>query len=382
MVETIQLIFSGDLAPVGRIEQVCKENQQEKFIRDIIPIFKSADLHISNLECPITKSEKTIDKSGPSIKAHPDTISLLKSLNIGLACLANNHMKDYGNQGVLDTIAACKNNGILTVGAGKDKSEASEIQYLTIKEKTLAFINYCEEEFSIAEDKEAGSNHLDLIQAYYDIREAKRKAGIVFVIVHGGHEEYPLPSPRIKEIFHFLAELGADAVIGHHPHVVSGIEHYKGIPLVYSLGNFIFDEPENSFPGWYIGALARITIRKDNSIELDLQYIEQSREQLGISLLTGEKLEESKENCKKLSGIIQDDNEVQSHWNRFANRYQPGILKQVLNFNKFERALFKLGLFKSYLIKKNDLLPLLNIIQCEAHRDTLIYSLKNQIKSL
>ena len=71
----------------------------------------------------------------------------------------------------------------------------------------------------------------------------------VVVIYHGGNEYYPLPRPELKKTFHFLADIGADAVVGHHTHVFSGYEMYNGIPLVYSLGNFFFPlegEPEES----------------------------------------------------------------------------------------------------------------------------------------
>ncbi len=380
--EKIKLIFSGDFAPIGRVEEVCVKHQHEGFISDIIPIFQDTDLHITNLECPITLSQSVIDKSGPPIKAKPETIQLLRSLNVGLTCMANNHIRDYGTAGVKDTLEECQNNEILTVGAGLDETEARKIRYINIKGKIIAFLNYCEEEFSIAEASAAGANHLDPIHIYDDIIDAKKNAGLVFVVIHGGHEEFPLPSPRIKKIFHFIADLGVSAVIGHHPHVTSGIEYYKGIPLVYSLGNFIFDEPENPFPGWYIGALAEITILPDNQITVELNYLEQLKDHLEIRMLRGEKLETAQKKCIELSEIIKNDTLLYNEWGQFADRYQRGMLKQVLNLNKFERVLFKLGILKSFLIKKNDLIPLLNIIQCEAHRDTLIYSLKKQIKSL
>ena len=377
---SIELIFSGDLCPTGRIEQACLQNLHKEAISGIAETFRETDLHITNLECPLTLSNAIIDKSGPALKARPETLNLLKSLNVGLACLANNHIRDYGHVGVMDTIELCHANKIATVGAGKNQNSAGKITYLELKGRTLAFLNYCEQEFSLAGRDYAGANPIDPIQAWYDIAEALKITPLVFVILHGGHEEYALPSPRIRKLFHYIADLGAAAVIGHHPHVVSGIEHYKGKPLVYSLGNFIFDEPENNFVEWHIGALALISIKPDNTVELKMKYISQGQEVLGIKFLTGEKLSEFEKRVSQRSGIIADEFALAQSWNDFANQHQKGMIKQILCFNKIQRALYKFGLLKSILIQKKEILPQLNIVQCESHRDLIIYSLRNQIK--
>lgn len=374
--DTIHLLFSGDLAPIGRVEESCLQNKQDEFINEIKPLLNSTDLHITNLECPLTNSQQKIDKSGPAIKAKPETIRLLKSLKIGLACMANNHIRDYGNEGINDTIQLCTKNDIMTSGAGINEEAARKITYITLKNKTLAFINYCEEEFSIAGYNSAGGNPIDPIQAYYDILQATKITSLIFVIIHGGHEEYALPSPRIKKLFHFMADMGAAAVIGHHPHVVSGVENYNGKPLIYSLGNFIFDEPGNK-EEWYTGALASIMIAQDNSIELQMKYINQSKEKLQISYLEGEQLIVFENIVKVRSEIIANDESLSQAWINFANQLSKGFIKQIMSFTKAQRALFKLGLFKSVLLKKQKILPKLNIIQCESHRDILIHSLKN-----
>ncbi len=91
---------------------------------------------------------------------------------MSIACLANNHIRDYGDAGVMETIMHCHAHGIETVGAGKNLHAAGKISFVSVKNTTLAFINYCEEEFSIAGKVHAGANPIDSIQAYYDIKEA------------------------------------------------------------------------------------------------------------------------------------------------------------------------------------------------------------------
>ena len=94
-----------------------------------------------------------------------------------------------------------------------------------------------------------GASGYDPVKAYYDINNLKALSDYVIVIYHGGNEYYPLPRPGLKNTFHYLADLGADVVIGHHRHVYSGYEIHNTTPLIYSLGNFWFpfeNEPEES----------------------------------------------------------------------------------------------------------------------------------------
>ena len=125
---------------------------------------------------------------------------------------------------------------------------------------TIAIINFCENEWSIAEEDSAGANPMDFIDNANQIREAK--AVHDKVIVHGGHEYYNLPSPRMQKQFRFYADQGADIVIGHHTHCISGNEVYNGVPIYYSLGNFLFTK-NNTNEDWYTGLLLQVDIKSD-----------------------------------------------------------------------------------------------------------------------
>src|SRR5690606_30821804 len=143
--------------------------------------------------------KKKILKTGPHLKADKDsTLSVLKTLNIDLVTLANNHVLDYDEQGVLDTLVFCKENSIVTVGAGKNKEEAASVFYIDSPQGKIAIINIAENEWASATDTTAGANGMDLIDNIKQIQEAKSKSNFVFVIVHGGHEYYNLPSPRMQ----------------------------------------------------------------------------------------------------------------------------------------------------------------------------------------
>src|SRR5690606_5760342 len=226
----MKLLVAGDLVVTRSFNTNC-------ISQELKDIFLSTDYNIVNLEAPITESGTRILKTGPHLKGHLEsTIELLSTLQIDLVTLANNHILDYDEKGVLDTLAICKDHGFSTVGAGKNKNEAASIFYLDSQEGEIAIINIAENEWASATEKSAGANGMDLIDNAKHIQEAKGKSDHVIVIVHGGHEYYNLPSPRMQKQYRFYIDNGADIVIGHHTHCVNGDEEYKGKQIYYSLG--------------------------------------------------------------------------------------------------------------------------------------------------
>ncbi|MBQ8935725.1 MAG: CapA family protein, partial [Oscillospiraceae bacterium] len=128
---------------------------------------------------------------------------------------------DYGQVGVEDTIN-CLAGKIYCVGGGKTLAEARAILYKQIGGKAVAIINFCENEWSIARKDRGGSNPMNVITNFNDIRTAREESDLVVVIVHGGVEHYSLPTPRMKELYRFYIDAGADVVINHHQHCFSG----------------------------------------------------------------------------------------------------------------------------------------------------------------
>src|SRR5690606_36989198 len=167
----------------------------------------------------------------------------------------------------------CEANSIQYVGAGETKERAARIAYLDSSEQKIAFLNFSENEWSSAGETSAGGNGMDLIDDISAIREARLKADFVFVIVHGGHEYYNLPSPRMQKQYRFYIENGADIVVGHHPHCISGSEIFQGKPIFYSLGNFLFTS-ESRYEDWYRGAVLEVNL-SGNSLSTKLHYVQQ-----------------------------------------------------------------------------------------------------------
>lgn len=258
----VKVFVSGDFCPINRTEKLIFEGDFNKIFNDLLPIIKQSDIAVTNLECPLTTNDLKREKSGPSLKASENAVDSLQFAGFNLVTLANNHIMDYGESGLNSTLSKCREVGIDYVGIGSNNQNARKTFYKLINGVRIAFINFSENEWSIAKDNSPGANPLNVILNYYDIREAKNNADYVIVIVHGGHEDYSLPSPRMKQTYRFFIDAGASIVIGHHTHNFSGYEIYKNSPIFYSLGNFIFDRGKMINSRWNRGLAVQFSLEK------------------------------------------------------------------------------------------------------------------------
>src|SRR5690348_6248424 len=161
----ININVAGDVFLGGRIESIAEKNPKSLFDKKIINLFSASNLNIVNLESPLTKAsekEKLI-KTGPNLKAYPETIGALKELKVDLVTLANNHIYDYGKTGLTDTLQLLKNHGIKYVGAGLDLKEANKFFLEKINGITIAILNIAENEWCNANDDHGGANPMDII---------------------------------------------------------------------------------------------------------------------------------------------------------------------------------------------------------------------------
>jgi poly-gamma-glutamate capsule biosynthesis protein CapA/YwtB (metallophosphatase superfamily) len=314
---TLKILFAGDFCPSGEIEKAFFSQNRINIYSDFLNILQNADFRVVNLECPLTESQNPITKTGPNIKASPAIVELIRDGHFDLVTLANNHILDYGDEGLNETIGACNKAGIHTVGAGRDLSEASKPFKIEINGITLSFINVCEKEYSIAGNNSAGANPFDFYFTSQLIKKAKEVSDVVFVVYHGGNEHYHLPSPRLQKTFRFLADSGADAVIGHHTHCYSGIEMYSGKPMVFSLGNFLFSE-KTHFEPWYYGYTITFEITKNQIIRYVITPYEQCKQDIVIKKITPEQETIFNSNLEALNKIITNEIALKKEWDTFT----------------------------------------------------------------
>lgn len=371
----MKILIAGDFCPMDRVSKLIENEDYESVFGEVTGYTQQADYSIVNLEAPVVEtSSKPIEKCGPNLKCTSKAIKALKYAGFKMITLANNHFYDYGDDGVKQTLNACKKEGIDIVGGGMNLFEAANIFYKEFRGSKFAIINCCEHEFSIATETSGGSNPINPIQQYYAIQEAAKNADKVIVITHGGHEMFQLPSPRMKETYRFFVDAGADAVINHHQHCYSGYEVYKGVPIFYGLGNFCFDWTGKQNSIWNEGYMVILQIDDDMKFEL-IPYI-QGDKNSGIRILEDKNSFDSR--ILGLNTIIANDkllkSEHQKWMNQTSKRYKLALEPYQ---NRYLAALYIKGLLPSFITKKKKL-RLLNYLECEAHLERIINTLRNK----
>lgn len=370
----MKIIIAGDFCDKFRVTDAIAQKKYDILFGDVKGIINSADYSILNFEFPIVSNKgKPIPKCGPNLKGQPAAIEAIKYAGFNCCTLANNHILDQGEECLLDTKKRLEAAGIKTVGAGTNLADASEILYLEKYGQKVAIINCCEHEFSIATETSSGANPLKPIQQYYKIKEARKNADFVLVIVHGGHEHYQLPSPRMKETYRFFVDAGADVVVNHHQHCYSGYEDYKGKPIFYGIGNFLFDREGVRNSIWNEGYMVAL-ILNDGIIQYELIPYTQGNNELGVKILTDKSLFES--NIKLLNITIADDMHLKNEHQQWMTKTSKGYLLALEPYsNRLFKGLFVRGFLPSFITERKRY-RLLNILECESHLECTIHSLK------
>lgn len=366
----MKIIIAGDFCPQNRVTNLIENNDFQSVFGRIQDILSKADYSIVNLECPIVNcSEKPILKQGPNLQCSPKGIEAIKWAGFNCVTLANNHFYDYGYRGVICTLETCKQFGIDTVGGGVNIHDASNILFKRIGDSTLAIINCCEHEFSIASIKRGGSNPLNPVRQFYSIQQAKEMSDYVVVIVHGGHEHWQLPSPRMQETYRFFIDAGADAVVNHHQHCYSGYEVYNGKPIFYGLGNFCFDRKGNWGSKWHDGLLLLLSF-EDDKVSYEIYPYHQCLEKPTVELLEMGAFDDK---LSEINSIISDDKRLAEETGKYYETTEDKM-SEVFEpcFSRYYLAGKRRGWFPSLISRKRKLLAE-NLICCESHRDKMIY---------
>lgn len=202
-----------------------QNNDYGYFFKNVKPVFETDDLTLVNLESPFTTNTERSDKQF-SFRGEPSFVNILTAGSIEMVNLSNNHIYDYSKKGFLDTVQFLKNSNIQYSGEGY-------IAYYNVRDITIASIGY------------RGWSSYIKPHISKDIKEAKEKADIILVSFHWGDENKYYPNEVQKTLGRFAIDEGADIVVGHHPHVIQGIEKYKDKFIAYSLGNFCFGGNKN-----------------------------------------------------------------------------------------------------------------------------------------
>lgn len=255
----VTLVVVGDIrldGPVGRIALTEGETAPVALVKDAL----AGDILLGNLEQPLTGRGEAAAKKF-TFRAPPERAPVLKACGFAAVGLANNHVMDYGPEGLDDTLRALDRAGVARLGAGRDSAAARRplvLERQGLKVGLLALTSTFPEE-GWAGRRKPGTAFADLARVEGWVRSAKKACDVLVVSFHGGTELATEPNEVQRAFARAAAAGGADAVIGHHPHVVQAAEVVGKTVVVHSVGNFLFESPT---PGTEKSLVARLTLTR------------------------------------------------------------------------------------------------------------------------
>lgn len=365
------VLIGADLCPIEANQPYFTRGDAESLFHDLLPDFAQADLVIANLECPLIEQPSPIEKTGPVFGAPSDSINGIKAAGIDVLSLANNHILDHGPTGLLNTLAVCERAGVATVGAGENRSAARRFLIRNVNGIRVGALAMAEREFSIATQASAGANPLDLIDFVRSVQENEKQYDYLIILLHGS-AEFHVPTPRIRETCRFMVEMGADAVIVQHPHIVGGVEEYRGGHIVYGQGALIMDEAiYRNRCSFHEGFLVKLDISADFTARMEFIPFVQSKPAPGAHRLSGDEEKEFRQRLEARSRAIQDDQFVETEWLKFCSEHQHRYLSALLGHNWLIRRLNRHGGILRWGYNRRDLLRAGNTAICETHREAI-----------
>ncbi len=345
----MKIVIGGDISVKDSVELFANKDTKALF-NDVPTAFDGADEVIINLECAVTDSENAIKKCGPNLKAPVGSCEILKEIGVTVCALSNNHIFDFGKEGLVDTVNELDANGIIYTGIGENEQDSRKNLYLNHGGKTVCIVNVCEHEYSYALPDRVGARPYDPYDTMDDIVEGKKNADYVIVIYHGGKEHIQYPSPRLKKLCRSMIKHGADVVLCQHSHCIGCQEEFMGGYILYGQGNFHF--VEDFFNGdterikkWNEGLLVQLDIKNKVCVKLIPVVVDG----LGIRLAN------EKEKARILSEI--------------AERSE--ILKQggdLVKWQEFCQSMPHYKFLDKYFVGEEKEV-LAHFIDCEAHLD-------------
>jgi len=238
----IELLATGDIMLARTVEERMNQYGSLYPFQAVSSLLQSADIAVGNLETPFTVGGQPADKRF-IFRAHPEHVGALQTAGFDVLSLANNHILDFPPDSMDDTLIALEDLGIATVGAGRGEAAAHRPAVLEVKGIKVAFLAFAAPRWRDSLEVPTGT---DVAWAEPEpvrraVAQAQEEADLVIVILHTGAEYEAQANQEQRAVAHAAVEAGAALVIGHHPHVLQDVEVYQGVPIVYSLGNFVFD---------------------------------------------------------------------------------------------------------------------------------------------
>jgi poly-gamma-glutamate capsule biosynthesis protein CapA/YwtB (metallophosphatase superfamily)/Tfp pilus assembly protein PilF len=268
--DVIEIVAVGDMSLARGVNVDLYTGRSESPLRYVAPLISRAHVAFGNLESPLTKRAKRAPTKGSRggsiyLKGNPDYAFLLTEAGFDVLSLANNHIMDYGEQGLSDTLYYLAQEEIKHAGAGPNLAAALEPAEVDVDGFVIHFLAFSDVEPReyYAGPASAGAAPLDEGTVVGAISRSKGKANLVVVSLHWGGESMAYPSSEQRRLAHKFVDAGADVILGHHPHVLQGVESYEGAVIAYSLGNFLFD---SRYPDRHYSTVLALEVSRSRGI--------------------------------------------------------------------------------------------------------------------
>ncbi len=368
----LKIVVGGDFCPGDAGAALVRDGRASEVFAPLAPSLDDADWRLVQFETPIPVAAAPIPKTGPNLIAAPETTDILRG-RFDVALLANNHVGDHGPQGVLDTVRELRDRGFRTVGAGANLAEAEAPLELERGGVRADLFNFAEFEFGIAGATTPGVAPQRPLQALRAVERSAAASHLPVVVLHGGHEFNPFPSPRLRDLCRAFAEAGARFVVNCHPHCPEGVEWHAGAPIVYSPGNLWFP-PRPGVPAanrsalWSYGYLAKALF--DDQGPFALEIVPYTCDAEAVRPLDGAARDDFLRYIGRLSAPIADDARLQAYFDAWCAESGRNYLLAGAR-----------GLTQDFLNARNPavwsrefddprpFLEMRNVFTCESHHD-------------
>lgn len=363
---SVKIAILGDICPEWGFPEQFETGDAQNVFHDILPRLQAADLVVANLEAPATACIEKMPKNSINLKARPNDVSVLKAAGIDGVALANNHILDYGVDGLRDTVNTLERETLFYYGLS-NRDNQTEAHICRINGVRIGLLAFAEREFNCAVDYGNGAALWDDLESPQIITQAKAQCDYLIVQYHGGIEHYIYPSPYLQKKCRAMANAGADFVTCQHSHCIGTHETWHGSEILYGQGNAIFGT--NPTAGWNNGLLAEITI--DDTVTVT--YIPITAKPDGEYVADPQTAQTILQNFESASAHITDPAFVQEQWTIFCQNHTAEYLPLQFAWGRITNKLNRMTngrlmtLFTKRLARRNAM----NLIRCDAHREVV-----------
>lgn len=234
------MVAVGDVMLDRLVGTRIRTNGPQSIFEKVREDLRGADITFANLECPLASSGPHAPKSC-IFRADPRTVDVLLDGGVDVVAAANNHSLDAGEAGLMETLDHLDRAGVAYCGAARERERAWEPCLFDVNDVLLGFVACTDLSFQHGSWCKVDG---EMTKFADRIRAADDRCDLLVVSIHWGNEYQNVPTDRQQAVAHTAVEAGADLVIGHHPHTLQGVGQHQGAPILYSAGNFVFDQRE------------------------------------------------------------------------------------------------------------------------------------------